>query len=202
MSEFLVTFSKLFCFQETITFSSSSFSKNLNIIEYDDIGRTDDEHRQSVYDIDNKTCSDFLPSNECDDSPNSQEESPMVEGENEIHPTSTDRLALYRNNQTYLVENGEHPKQTVSEKSNAVFDESSVSEDEMDIVKPQTHTTSYHIEENCSNKGKPKLFDSLGYEYTLHRSTSAHITWRCAIRNKKIKCGVLIKQKNLNLSVP
>ena len=65
----------------------------------------------------------------------------------------------------------------------------------MDNVEPQNHITSYHIEENCSNKGKPKLFDSLGYEYTMHRSTSAHITWRCAIRNKKIKCGVLIKQK-------
>ena len=164
-------------------------------MEYDEVGRTEDEDRQSVYDINNKTCSDFLPNNECDDSPNSQEESPLVEGPIEIHPTSTDRLALYGNNQTYLVENGEHPKQTISEESNAVFDESSVSEDEMDIVEPQNHSTSYHIEENCSNKGKPKLFDSLGYEYTLHRSTSAHITWRCAIRNKKIKCRVLIKQK-------
>ena len=194
-SEFFVTFSKLFCFQETITYSSLSFSENLNIIEYDDVGKTEDEDRQSVYDINNKTCSDFLPNNECDGSPNSQEESPLVEGPIEIHPTRTDRLALYGNNQTYLVENGEHPKQTISEESNAVFDESSVSEDEMDIVEPQNHSTSYHIEENCSNKGKPKLFDSLGYEYTLHRSTSAYITWRCAIRNKKTKCGVLIKQK-------
>ena len=121
LSEFHVSFSKLCCLQEAITFSSSSFSENLNIIEYDDTRRTDDEHRQSVYEINNKTCSDFLPNNECYDSSNSQEESLMVEGESEIHPTSTDRPTLYGNNQTYLVENGEHPKQTVSEESNAVF---------------------------------------------------------------------------------
>ena len=28
------------------------------------------------------------------------------------------------------------------------FDESSISEDEMDIVKPQNHNTSYHVKEN------------------------------------------------------
>ena len=87
LSEFHVAFSKLVCLQETITFSSSSFFENLNIIECDDTGRIDYEHRQSVYDIYSKTCLDFLPNNECYNSSNSQEESPMVEGARGIYLT-------------------------------------------------------------------------------------------------------------------
>ena len=76
------------------------------------------------------------------------------------------------------------------------FDESSIESDEPDpIVVQERFEVSYHICDNVSKRGKAKLFDTAGYEYNFHRRNNAGITWRCSVRNKKEKCGVLVKQK-------
>ena len=65
------------------------------------------------------------------------------------------------------------------------------------IAESQNNNSSKHVEENYSNKEKPKLFDSFECEYTLHRSTSAHITWRCVIRNKNDQMWSPYKTKKI-----
>ena len=74
-------------------------------------------------------------------------------------------------------------------------EESSISDTEPDVVESEIHHPFYYIEEQTSNKGKIKLFDNAGFEYNFHRQTKAGATWRCAVRNKRVKCGVLVHQK-------
>ena len=49
--------------------------------------------------------------------------------------------------------------------------ESSLSDEDPDIVQVETFQITYHIIESSSARGKPKLFDSSGFQYTLHRTT-------------------------------
>jgi len=76
------------------------------------------------------------------------------------------------------------------------LNESSLSDDELDNdIERKEFQVSYHISENTSKRGKVKLFDTAGYEYNVHRkvATVTTGTWRCSVRNKKKKCGVLVK---------
>ena len=77
------------------------------------------------------------------------------------------------------------------------FGESSFSsdDDEPQIIQLGEHNVQYQIIENCSTRAKPKLFDNIGFGYTLHRKSSTGTVWRCDVRNKKLKCGVLVRQK-------
>ena len=47
-----------------------------------------------------------------------------------------------------------------------------------------------------SQRGKHKLIDSQGYSYTFKRETNVGVHWRCAVRNKSVKCGMTIKEVN------
>ncbi|XP_068250151.1 uncharacterized protein [Palaemon carinicauda] len=47
-----------------------------------------------------------------------------------------------------------------------------------------------------SQRGKQKLVDSQGYSYTFKRETTVGVHWRCAVRNKNVKCGMIIKEVN------
>jgi len=74
------------------------------------------------------------------------------------------------------------------------LEESSIIDSPPDPVSSESFELTYSIVENASNKGKAKLFDSAGYEYALHKRTAFGSTWRCVVRNKKVNCGILVKQ--------
>ena len=68
-------------------------------------------------------------------------------------------------------------------------------DDEPQAIQLGKHNVQYQIIENCSTRAKPKLFDNIGFVYTLHRRSSTETVWRCYVRNKNFKCGVLVRQK-------
>lgn len=49
---------------------------------------------------------------------------------------------------------------------------------------------------SSSQRGHHKLLDSLGYAYTVKRITHTAVHWRCAVRNKNMKCNVTIKEED------
>ena len=68
-----------------------------------------------------------------------------------------------------------------------------IASDSEDVSQPEIIT--YTIVEECSIRGKPKLFDNSDYAYTLHRISHCSKTWRCAVRNSKVKCPAMVRQK-------
>lgn len=53
----------------------------------------------------------------------------------------------------------------------------------------------YMVVKNGSGRGHEKLFDSLGYSYTIKNKQKHCIRWRCSMRRKDvIACPVLIRQ--------
>ncbi|XP_078495898.1 uncharacterized protein LOC144751880 [Ciona intestinalis] len=54
---------------------------------------------------------------------------------------------------------------------------------------------SYQIIERATIRGKPKLFDNVGYSYTLRRSANSFKVWECSIRGVTTRCSATVKQK-------
>ena len=72
-----------------------------------------------------------------------------------------------------------------------------IASDSKDVSHPEIIT--FSIVEECSIRGKPKLFDVSSYAYTLHRVSQCSKTWRCAVPT--VKLNVLqwyyVRQKGL-----
>ena len=65
--------------------------------------------------------------------------------------------------------------------------------DPIDTLTDQ-HITTYRLVTKSSTRGKDKLFDSIGYTYTLKRRTGQSTTWRCPVRSKSSSCPATVKQ--------
>jgi hypothetical protein len=56
------------------------------------------------------------------------------------------------------------------------------------------HEVEYKIVSETSIRGKDKLFDTLGYSYTVKKRYSASTTWRCSVRNKSMQCPATVRE--------
>lgn len=60
------------------------------------------------------------------------------------------------------------------------------------LTNPETPIT-YQLIAAATQRGKPKLVDSLGYGYNLKRQSKTATTWQCTVRNRTVKCPVTVK---------
>ena len=72
--------------------------------------------------------------------------------------------------------------------------ESSLVDPEPGKVTVGANMVTYTIVEDTSLRGKDKLFDSLGYSYTMKRCNGQSTTWRCSQRSKNTNCGATVRQ--------
>ncbi|XP_050398166.1 uncharacterized protein LOC126816060 isoform X2 [Patella vulgata] len=61
----------------------------------------------------------------------------------------------------------------------------------------QSDNIDYSIIEMGTQQGRPMLVDNIGYSYNLRVKERADkcATWRCTVRNKKIRCAATVSQK-------
>ena len=74
------------------------------------------------------------------------------------------------------------------------LDESSIADPVPVDISTGAHVVTYQIVEDTSIRGKDKLFDSVGYSYTVKRRNGQSTTWRCSQRSKAINCGATVRQ--------
>ncbi|KAL9954405.1 hypothetical protein ACROYT_G041939 [Oculina patagonica] len=53
----------------------------------------------------------------------------------------------------------------------------------------------YEIVESSSKKGRPKLIDSHGFTFTLHRRRGVVTDWQCSVRPKSNPCRATVRQR-------
>jgi hypothetical protein len=53
----------------------------------------------------------------------------------------------------------------------------------------------FQIQDGCTQRGKPKLFDNKGYTYNQCRVGKTVTYWRCAVRNDNHRCPATVQQK-------
>jgi len=68
------------------------------------------------------------------------------------------------------------------------------SEEPLTSVSPSSSPVTYCIFEDGSQREKPKLIDSLGYTYVIHRPKKSGRVWRCSVRNSSVKCSASVSQ--------
>ena len=52
----------------------------------------------------------------------------------------------------------------------------------------------YSVIERATQRGRPRLVDSAGYSYGIHRQMDDVVHWRCTTRNGNIKCQAKVRQ--------
>ena len=52
----------------------------------------------------------------------------------------------------------------------------------------------YKIVSETSIRGRDKLFETLGYSYTVENRHSVTTTWRCSVRNKSMQCPAAVRE--------
>ena len=72
--------------------------------------------------------------------------------------------------------------------------ETSVDDPAPQLIQEDEAEVTYKIVDESSIRGKTKLFDSLGYSYTIKRRTSQSTTWRCSIQTKSVNCPATIRE--------
>ena len=75
-------------------------------------------------------------------------------------------------------------------------------DDPIDVAPADDPTTSsdsitYEKVLSSTQRGQHKLVDSVGYTYTVKRKTRVGVHWRCAVRNKNVKCRATVKETNV-----
>ena len=90
---------------------------------------------------------------------------------------------------------------------NASLEESSFSDSSLESAAVNKEPTgpihlSYQVVQQSSIMGKDKLFNNVGYSYTLKRRAANSKLWRCSVRNKKLICPAAVKQVGENEFTP
>ena len=75
-----------------------------------------------------------------------------------------------------------------------VHEESSMDDTLPENVSATDGTLTYEIVDSASQRSREMLVDNRGYSYTVKRRNNAGVTWRCTVRNKKVKCGARVTQ--------
>ena len=73
--------------------------------------------------------------------------------------------------------------------------ESSIADPDPQDVTAVTHVDTYHIVKETSIRGMNKLFDSVGYSYTVKRRNGHCTTWRCSLRSKTVNYPATVRQE-------
>ena len=73
--------------------------------------------------------------------------------------------------------------------------ESSIADPDPQDVTAVTHVDTYRIVKETSIRGMNKLFDSVGYSYTVKRRNGHCTTWRCSLRSKTVNCPATVRQE-------
>lgn len=60
--------------------------------------------------------------------------------------------------------------------------------------------TQYTVVESSTQRERATLCDSLGYSYTVKKTTNVSTTWRCSVRNKTVNCKARVIQRGENFS--
>ena len=76
-----------------------------------------------------------------------------------------------------------------------VHEESSMDDTLPENVSATDGTLTYEIVDSASQRSREMLVDNRGYSYTVKRRNNAGVTWRCTVRNKKVKCGATVSQR-------
>ena len=76
------------------------------------------------------------------------------------------------------------------------LDEDTLDNDTLDCSEAHPPIITYEKICASSQRGKQKLVDSLGFSYTFKRKTHVGVHWRCAVRNKKVTCNMIVKEVN------
>ena len=59
-----------------------------------------------------------------------------------------------------------------------------------------TDEITYNKVEGSSIRGRVKLYDSLGFSYSVKQTTASSVVWRCTVRNSRVKCPATIRESN------
>ena len=73
--------------------------------------------------------------------------------------------------------------------------ESSIADPDPQDVTAVAHVDTYKIIKETSIRGMNKLFDSIGYSYTVKRRNGHCTTWRCSLRSKTVNCTATVRQE-------
>ncbi|XP_071133066.1 uncharacterized protein [Mytilus edulis] len=76
--------------------------------------------------------------------------------------------------------------------------EDSIADESIGDIPEDDPTVHYQTIEEGSNRGKRKLCDSDGFNYTVKKQKNDHILWRCTKRNKTINCPATVIQDGDN----
>ena len=75
--------------------------------------------------------------------------------------------------------------------------ESSIADPNPVDVSARANVVNYKIVNETSIRGRDKLFDTVGYSYTVKRRTRQCSTWRCTLRSKTVNCPATIRQEGV-----
>ena len=76
--------------------------------------------------------------------------------------------------------------------------ESSIADPNPVDVSARANVVNYKIVNETSIRGRDKLFDTVGYSYTVKRRTrQCSTTWRCTLRSKTVNCPANIRQEGV-----
>ncbi|XP_029974749.1 uncharacterized protein LOC115408246 isoform X2 [Salarias fasciatus] len=97
-----------------------------------------------------------------------------------------------------IVEEGSNVEPMQSFQVSAIIEESSIRDPEVPAVledREEVEEVEYCIIDSSSQRGKRKLVDNRGYQYTVKRARGTATDWRCCVRNKTVVCRATVVQR-------
>ena len=98
------------------------------------------------------------------------------------------------NAESTRIENPEESQPDVENQYSTDHEESSL-HDPTQAETSSSFAVTYEIMENSSKRGRPKMIDSQGCSYTLHRRRGLVTDWQCSIRPKVNPCRATVRQR-------
>ena len=88
-----------------------------------------------------------------------------------------------------------HASVTVEETVESAHSAESSLEDPTPVELSSHFEVTYEVVEQSSKRGRPKLIDSHGYSYNMHRQRGAVIDWQCIVRPRANPCRATVRQR-------